>query len=88
MTQATTDQAIAELRKRGYSEDQISFAQLDNKYKSYQGYLAENIGLQGEEDYKLAQKEFSEVAGKRSKVFADMQAKLLTVLHLGGKWTQ
>lgn len=75
MTQATTDQAIAELRKRGYSEDQISFAQLDNKYKSYQGYLAENIGLQGEEDYKLAQKEFSEVAGKRSKVFADMQAK-------------
>jgi hypothetical protein len=84
MTQPTTDQAIAELRKRGYSDDQISFAKLDNQYKSYQGYLAENVGLQGEEDYKLVQKEFSEVAGKRSKVFADMQAKAAddpSVLH-------
>ena len=84
MTQPTTDQAIAELRKRGYSDDQISFAKLDNQYKSYQGYLAENIGLQGEEDYKLVQKEFSEVAGKRAKVFADMQAKAVddpSVLH-------
>lgn len=75
MSKLTTDQVISELRKRGVSEEEISFAKLDNQYKFYQGYLAENVGLQGEEDYKLVQKEFSEVAGKRAKVFADMQAK-------------
>lgn len=75
MTEPTTDQAIAELRERGYSDDEITFSKLDNRYNALRNYLTENIGLQGDENYQLAQKEFNLKATQRSELFADMQAK-------------
>ena len=75
METLTNEQAIAELRKRGVTDTEISFRTEDNKYNRLRNFLVENAGLQGEEDYQKATEEFKKVSSARAKLFADMEAQ-------------
>ena len=75
METLTNEQAIAELRKRGVTDTEINFHTEDNKYNRLKSFLAENAGLQGEEDYQKAVEEFKKVGASRAKLFADMEAQ-------------
>tara|TARA_Y100000114_G_scaffold105696_1_gene98970 strand:+ start:630 stop:3968 length:3339 start_codon:yes stop_codon:yes gene_type:complete len=75
MNTPSKEEALAILQKRSEEDTELAFTLADQEYNALLKFLTENQGLQGSPDYDKARTKFGEVATRRAKMFADMEAQ-------------